>query len=132
MRLAAVRVKSSTQNSMVQSQAEQNIVDASRHIDYLTKELEKLQLKQRNSLPYPVQQAQGQYGGYHQPHIQPHSNTYPGGQQNVYTSRGILPQQIPHEDPESIPVSGRRPMLSNLGGTSWQILFLRQLIELFA
>src|SRR3954451_20952591 len=106
MRLAAVRVKSSTQNSMVQAQAEQSIVDASRHIDYLTKELEKLQIKQRNSLPYPVQQTSGQYGGYHHQtqQIQPHAFTYPqapGGQQNF--SRSILPQQPPYEDPESIP-----------------------------
>ncbi|RIA87908.1 kinase-like domain-containing protein [Glomus cerebriforme] len=120
MRLAAVRVKSSTQNSMVQSQAEQNIVDASRHIDYLTKELEKLQIKQRNSLPYPVQQQQasGQYSGYHQPQqVHPHSYTYPqipGGQQNYFgTNRSIL-MPPSHEDSESIPVSGRKPVLSNL------------------
>lgn len=129
MRLAAVRVKSSTQNSMVQAQAEQSIVDASRHIDYLTKELEKLQIKQRNSLPYPVQQTPGQYGGYHHQtqQIQPHAFNYPhapGGQQNFHgNSRSILTQQPPYEDPESIPVSGRKPVLSNLGGTSWRILF---------
>jgi hypothetical protein len=126
MRLAAVRVKSSTQNSMVQSQAEQSIVDASRHIDYLTKELEKLQVRQRNSLQYPAQQ---QYGGYYQAQqIQPHSYTYPqapGGQQGGYnTTRSILPQQPPYEDPESIPVAGRKNALSNLGGISWRILFL--------
>ncbi|CAB4431148.1 unnamed protein product [Rhizophagus irregularis] len=120
MRLAAVRVKSSTQNSMVQAQAEQSIVDASRHIDYLTKELEKLQIKQRNSLPYPVQQTPGQYGGYHHQtqQIQPHAFNYPhapGGQQNFHgNSRSILTQQPPYEDPESIPVSGRKPVLSNL------------------
>jgi hypothetical protein len=133
MRLAAVRVKSSTQNSMVQAQAEQNIVDASRHIDYLTKELEKLQVRQRNSLQYPAPPGQGQYGGgYHQMQQQPHY-TYPqapGGQQGGYSTRSILPQQSPYEDPESIPVAGRKSVLSNLGGISWRILFfLRQCLH---
>lgn len=130
MRLAAVRVKSSTQNSMVQAQAEQSIVDASRHIDYLTKELEKLQVRQRNSLQYPAQQTSG-HGGFHPTQPQQHY-TYPqasGGQQGGYTSRSILPQQQqpPYEDPESIPAAGRKIALSNLGGISWRILFfLRQ------
>ncbi|CAJ0750353.1 24629_t:CDS:2, partial [Entrophospora sp. SA101] len=49
MRQAAVRVKSQTSNTTVQTQCESNIENASRYIEYLTKEMEKLQLKQRNS-----------------------------------------------------------------------------------
>src|SRR6266498_3250707 len=105
MRLAAVRVKSSTQNSMVQAQAEQSIKDASRHIDYLAKELEKLQIKQRNSLQYP---ASPQGSGFYPPQLQ----------QPPY----------PREEPVSMPVVGCKTALSNLGGVSWRILFffLRQ------
>ncbi|CAG8437090.1 2387_t:CDS:10 [Funneliformis caledonium] len=130
MRLAAVRVKSSTQNSMVQAQAEQNIVDASRHIVYLTKELEKLHVKQRHGSKYLNQQQQqpghsgqpGQYGGggFQSP-SQTSQFTYPtypptgGFNNNQPQPRSVsLNPQITREDPESIPAVGRKTALSNL------------------
>ncbi|CAI2168799.1 11740_t:CDS:10 [Funneliformis geosporum] len=117
MRLAAVRVKSSTSNSMVQAQAEQSIVDASRHIDYLTKELEKLHVKQRHG-SQPGQYGGGGFYSNLSPTQSQYTYSYPstgGFNNNQQQPRSAsLNQQITREEPESISTMGRKTALSNL------------------
>lgn len=46
MKQAATRMKSNTDNPLVIAQCEQSLVDAGKRIDYLQKELERLQRKE--------------------------------------------------------------------------------------
>ncbi|RHZ65053.1 hypothetical protein Glove_319g64 [Diversispora epigaea] len=65
MKLGVVRVKSSTENPLVITQCEQSIVDAAKRIDYLQRELEKLQIKQRNGQQsYPQSSSTQQYADF--------------------------------------------------------------------
>ncbi|CAG8754640.1 4817_t:CDS:2, partial [Acaulospora morrowiae] len=123
MRQAAERVMSQTGNPLVKTQCEQNINDAKRHIDYLQKELEKLQIRQRNSLQYPISSGQqtpqqtSPAEGYPPPQYQ-HSLSYPpppGSQGDSPMSRAVPMNQ---EDDPSIQVTRKGANMSNLGGIS--------------
>ncbi|CAG8752945.1 926_t:CDS:2, partial [Gigaspora rosea] len=117
MRQAAERVKTSTNNPQVQAQCEQNIAEAGRNIEYLTKELERMQIKQRNSLHYPSQAGQQPTspGGNYSPISPHHSFSYP--QPNQLPNYSNVPARNPSIDQNygsSIPPT-RKTGLSNLG-----------------
>ncbi|CAG8483366.1 5876_t:CDS:10, partial [Racocetra fulgida] len=129
MRQAAERVKSQTTNPQVQAQCEQNIVDAARNIDYLQKELERLQIRQRNSLQYPTQPGQHQAqqispGGNYSPISPHHSYSYP--QPNQLPN---YPNAPPQSYGSSIPAT-RRGGLSNLDLIKSDAPFARQKVTL--
>ncbi|CAG8695674.1 27495_t:CDS:2, partial [Racocetra persica] len=127
MRQAAERVKSQTTNPQVQAQCEQNIVDAARNIDYLQKELERLQIRQRNSLQYPTQPGQHQAqqispGGNYSPISPHHSYSYP--QPNQLPN---YPNATPETYGSSIPATRG---LSNLDLIKSDAPFARQKVTL--
>nr|CAG8445509.1 15778_t:CDS:10 [Entrophospora candida] len=95
MRQAAVRVKSQTSNTTVQTQCESNIENASRYIEYLTKEMEKLQLKQRNSFSTTPQSQRNSQIDYYQ------------------QSPTMSPQVISHS-PYSYPISQNQPTTNSI------------------
>ncbi|CAG8562747.1 23489_t:CDS:10 [Dentiscutata erythropus] len=135
MRQAAERVKNQTTNPQVVAQCEQNIVDAARNIDYLQKELERLQIRQRNSLQYPSQPGQQPYqqtspGGNFSPISPHHSYSYP--QPNQQLNYSNVPARNPSLDQNydsSIPPV-RRSGLSNLDLIKSDAPFARQKISL--
>lgn len=126
MRQAAVRVKSQTSNTTVQTQCESNIEDASRYIEYLTKELEKLQLKQRNSFStVPQSQRNSQVDYYQQsptmsPQVISHNPySYPISQKQqtaVHANSISYGQQYPQC--LQLSTTTQRSPLTNLGGIS--------------
>ncbi|RIB14584.1 kinase-like domain-containing protein [Gigaspora rosea] len=132
MRQAAERVKTSTNNPQVQAQCEQNIAEAGRNIEYLTKELERMQIKQRNSLHYPSQAGQQPTspGGNYSPISPHHSFSYP--QPNQLPNYSNVPARNPSIDQNygsSIPPT-RKTGLSNLDLIKSDAPFARQKIIL--
>ncbi|CAG8754709.1 55_t:CDS:2, partial [Cetraspora pellucida] len=130
MQQAAERVKSQTNNPQVQAQCEQNIVDAARNIDYLQKELERLQIRQRNSLQYPTQSGHQQFqqispGGNHSPVSPHHSYSYPQPNQPPNYPNAPLDQTYG----SSIPAT-RKGGLSNLDLIKSDAPFARQKVSL--